>query len=166
MNSQAKQAFDVLNEFISDLVTASRCIEIFESKHFRRPDDPLPHTARIRMCYSHLFLTLAKWIEFYKHFKHLIPSDCHRECKALHNEIIKRGIVQFRNKRVGHIWDKKQNRPWTIDETNAYFNSILSDDANAFLKWTHDPTNNVFPNTVVSILEKTRRRIQQEYSLS
>ena len=166
MNIKAKQAFDVLNEFIVDLITGSRSIEIFESKSFRRQNNSVPHTARIRMCYSHIFVALAKWIEFYEHFQSIIPSDCHSECKGLYNEIKKLGIVQFRNKRVGHIWDKKQNRPWTTEETNAYFNSILSDNPNIFLKWINDPSNNSFPNTVVSIVEKTRDRIQQEYSLS
>lgn len=166
MNTQAKQALDVLNEFIYDLITGSRSIEIFESKVFRKPNDSAPHTARIRMCYSHLFLTLAKWREFYEHFQSLIPSDCHSECKALYKEVKNRGILKFRHSRTGHIWDKDQNRPWTTEETNAYFNSLLSNDANAFLKWIHDPGNNKFPNTVVSILEKTRDRIQQEYSLS
>jgi hypothetical protein len=164
MSKQAKQAIDLLNEFICDLITGARTIPIFESKAFRKPNDIIPHTARIRMCYSHLFLTLSKWVEFYKHFQSLIPSDCHRACKHLYNEIIKRKIIKFRNQRVGHIWDKGENRPWTNEETNTFFDLIVSDDPRAFLKWINDPKNNTFPNTVVSIVVETRDKMKQVFS--
>jgi len=63
------------------------------------------------MAGSFLFVTLAKWIEFYDHYKVLIPEEIKGKCKQLRNELERRGVRKFRNEVVGHIWSDKHDRP-------------------------------------------------------
>jgi hypothetical protein len=118
------------------------------------------------MCISHLVLTLTKWLEFYDRFRRVIPSDCLVACRSLRNDLRARGVTDFRNKCVGHIWDKALDRPLTDREVDAYLDRITRGEFSAFLKWLNDPARNTFPSTVVSVVEQTRNRIMEEFHIS
>ena len=70
-------------------------------------------------------------------------------------EIRIRGIVEFRNTYVGHIWNRRTNRPIEDVEIDAAVSRIQRDDEVGFLAWVYKPRNDVFPETVVSIISRT-----------
>ncbi len=166
MAQKAIEAFQVLNEFVGDLVVGVRSLDIFESPAIANRVSSGTLTAMRRMCVSHVILTLSKFVEFYRHYRPQITSDCLDACKKLQKDLVSRGVVDFRNKRVGHIWDRDKQRPLTWKETEAYINSIVAGDEKAFLKWVNDPQGNRFPDTIIGIVEKTRDRIGEQNSLS
>ena len=43
-----------------------------------------------RMAISHLVVSLAKWTEFYRHYRTILPADARDACLALHHQIIAR----------------------------------------------------------------------------
>jgi hypothetical protein len=122
--------------------------------------------ATTRLCVFHIIITLSKWIEFYDKYKSVIPKDVRKECFQLRKEVLDRGIRDFRNKVVGHIWDNKTNRPLTHDKNDAYLEKIYSGNFKDFLLWVNNPGNNQYPNTVVGITQYVRNRIQKDFGIS
>jgi hypothetical protein len=166
VKQKAVEAFRVLNEFLGDLVVGIRSLELFESPAIAGRVSSGTLTSMRRMCLSHVLLTLSKFVEFYRYYRRQIPADCLAVCKNLQKELVGRGVVEFRNKRLGHIWDSDKNRPLTSQETDAYIDSIIAGDQAAFLKWVNNPHGNRFPATIVGIVEKTRDRIREENGFS
>ncbi|MDX9762878.1 MAG: hypothetical protein RBT82_12560, partial [Desulfomonilia bacterium] len=69
------------------------------------------------------------------------------------------------NKHIGHIWDKDNKRPLHNSEILRRVNEITQNNIEEFLKWVNDPTDNVFPKTVVSIVETVRDRLVQDFKI-
>lgn len=119
-----------------------------------------------RMSLSHIFLTLSKYLEFYEHYSLYLPKSCQKECKKLYNNISNRKILGFRNSVVGHIWDKRKKKPLFKKDTNEYYSKIIDGSGVQFLLWINDPENNVYPNTVVSIILYTRDCLIKAHSIT
>ena len=119
----------------------------------------------LRMCHSHILLSLFKILEFYKTYNNLIPETCRTPFKNLLKSIEAKKIDEFRNKYVGHIIDEKTGRPLNLQELEAYLNSIYGENEAHFVSWVNDQKN-VFPNTVCSIIETTRDQIMKENGIA
>ncbi len=163
---KAIYAFQILNYFVGDLTTACHFRALYQISDIKKMALPEVLSGVNRLSLSSLFLTLAKWGEFYDLFLSVIPKDCREACRSLRNEVDRRGIKQFRNKFVGHIWDKKKGRPLTNPEIESFVATIVDGDQDAFCEWCNTPGGNVYPDTVVSIIERTRDRISEEFALT
>jgi hypothetical protein len=166
VRKKAIEAYRVLNDFVGDLVAGTRSLEIFESPAFASKIGPNTQLVLRRMCLSHLVVTLSKWAELYDKYKALIPSQTRAACLELRKEIEKRGIRNFRNTVVGHIWDSKVKRPLTRAEVDTRLAQVLGGSQQSFLTWINDPAGNAFPNTVVAICEAAREGIRTEHGLN
>jgi len=135
--------------------------------HYRAGRIKLPLMVTVqKICLSHLILSLCKFTEFYDRFKSLIPPEHVVACKKLVRTITDKGVKDFRNKCVGHIWDNDSGRPLLNSEIMARLDRMTDSDTEGFLKWINDPKANVFPATVVSIVETVRDALMVKYSLS
>ena len=163
---RAVEACTILNDFIGDLIGATRAYEYFETKQFK--EAATENVLRIfnRMADSFLFVTLAKWVEFYDRYRVLIPPDTRAICEQLRNELDSRGVREFRNKVVGHIWSKKHSRPLLPKEIADLDRKITREDAREFLRWVNDPNNNQLGTTIVGTSEFVRDAIKTKWSLS
>lgn len=163
---RAIEAFWILNDIGGDLIGATRGFEYFETPKFK--GGATDQVVRIfnRMADSFLFVTLAKWIEFYDRYHILIPPDARDICKSLRNELDRRGVREFRNKVVGHIWSKKHSRPLLPNEIEILDRKITKGDAREFLRWINDPNNNKLGGTIVGTSEFVRDAIKKKWSLS
>jgi len=161
----AVHAFRILNFMVGDVVTATRTRELFHTDSFAELVGEQVIVCANRMCLSHLFLTLDKWAEFYNRFHKVIPDDCRSECKSLLKEIRRRKVKEFRDKVVAHIWDKHRRRPLTEAEIEELAQSVMGNDVNAFSAWCNNPNDNEFPKTVLSIIERTRDRIREDFKI-
>lgn len=163
---RAIEAFWILNDIGGDLIGATRAFEYFETLNFRGGATDQVTRILNRMADSFLFVTLAKWIEFYDCYHVLIPPDARPICKSLRNELDKRGLREFRNTVVGHIWNKKHRRPPLQNEIENLDRKINKGDPREFLKWINDPNNNQLGETIVGTSEFVRDAIKKKWSLS
>lgn len=160
------EAFWILNDFVGDLIGGTRAFEYFDTPKFKAGATDQVLRIYNKMADSFLFLTLAKWIEFYDRYHILIPADVRTICEQLRNDLDKRGVREFRNKVVGHIWSKKHRRPLLPSEIEDLDRKITKGDAKAFLRWINDPSNNRLGATVVGTSEAVRDAIRKKWSIS
>jgi hypothetical protein len=163
---KAVHAADTLTDFIGDFVGGTALLRQWATdfKAGRVPETVMISVQKI--CLSHLVLALSKFTEFYKRFKQVIPSEHLGTCKALAAEIKRKGVVEFRNKCVGHIWDDDQQRPLVHSEIMTRLARLTGDDMYGFLNWINNPETNEFPSTVVSVVETVRDALASKYSIS
>jgi hypothetical protein len=83
------------------------------------------YTGLKRMSIAHAIVSLAKWVEFHDRYKQVIPEDCRADSKALRAEILRRGVREFRNKAIGHVWDDDTKRPLFRDEIDSLLTRIM-----------------------------------------
>jgi hypothetical protein len=162
---RAIEAATLLNNFILDLVVGTQALTIFDLPNIA---PSVTHAVRVglnRMAISHLVITLAKWTEFYRRYKAILPEDVRSECRILNEKITSRGIINFRNTVVGHILDGNRNRPLTSQEVDQRLEQILGGNHEEFFLWINNPQYNSFPHTVVSILEHVRDKLRSQYQL-
>ena len=165
MKSKAIEANKILNDLIGDLVIGTRTIDhLFHPLLSSQVDKPYK-IGITRLCIFHIIITLTKYIEFYKHFKIIIPKDALNNCKDLVNILQKKQIIEFRNKVVGHIWNNDRNAPITDREHDILLQHIYGGDFNSFLLWINDQKDNVFPKTVISIIENVKKKIAESYKI-
>jgi hypothetical protein len=166
VRESAVHAADTLNDFVGDLVSGAM---LFREWHAQFAAGRVPEMLMVnvqKICVSHLVLALCKFVEFYKRFHQVLPSGHRETCKTLVCEINQRGIVEFRNKCVGHIWDKEQQRPLIHSEIMLRLTRLTDGDMSGFLNWINNPAGNQYPYTVVSVVEGVRDSLMQEYSIS
>lgn len=163
---RAVEAFWILNDFVGDLICATQAFEYFDTPKFKAGATEQVLRIYNKMADSFLFVTLAKWIEFYDRYHVLIPPDARSICEQLRDELDQRGVREFRNKVVGHMWSKKYRRPLLPSEIDDLDRKITKGDAKAFLRWINDPNNNRLGATVVGTSEAVRDAIKEKWSLS
>jgi hypothetical protein len=166
VRTKAIEAFRILNDFVGDLVAGTRSLEVFESPGFASKIGENTQLILRRMCLSHLVVTLSKWAELYDRYKAVIPNETRAACLELRKEIKTRGIRDFRNTVVGHIWDSKLKRPLMRSEVDTRLAQVLGDNQQPFLLWINNPPDNVFPKTVVAICEAAREGIRAQHGLN
>jgi hypothetical protein len=162
---RAAEACRLLNEFVGDLVAGTRSLDLFEAPAFASKIDANTRVILRRMCLSHLVVTLSKWAALYDGYKAVIPSDVRAECQELRRAIVGRGIREFRNKVVGHIWDDTLKRPLSRAEIDMALARVLGGSLQSFLVWINNPKVNASAS-VVTICESVRDRISTEHSLT
>jgi len=163
---KAIEAFRMLNDFVGDLVAGTRSLEVFESPAFASKLGENTQLILRRMCLSHVVVTLSKWAELYDRYRAVIPNGQREACLSLRKEIDTRGIRDFRNAVVGHIWDDTLKRPLVRSEVDERLARVLGDSQQAFLAWINNPVSNDFPKTVVAICEAARESIRAEHGLN
>jgi hypothetical protein len=164
--TKAIEAFRMLNDFVGDLVAGTRSLAVFESPGFASKIGENTQLILRRMCLSHLVVTLSKWAELYDRYKAVIPNGAREACLGLRKEIDARGIRDFRNTVVGHIWDGTLKRPLMRSEVDARLAQVLGDSQQSFLAWINNPLCNEFPKTVVAICAAAREGIRAEHGLN
>lgn len=169
MNTTNRQlaidAADLLNDFIGDIVTGVMVFREYDQQ-YRSGRLPLNLMVPIqKVCLSHLMLTLSKWLEVHKKYHTIFPLETAPVCRELNKIIRQRGIADFRNKCIGHIWDKKTQRPLVQSEIMLRLDTIVAGSLPEFLKWLNDPKGNTYPKTVVSIVERIRDDIVAEHDI-
>ena len=149
-------AIYVLNDLVNDLMAGTMVFENYQSR-FTRGEFSQPGIVVVqKMCVSHLILGLNKLCEFWEVFHQLVPAELRPEIKDLVSELQRRGIKEFRNTVVAHVWDRKRRRTPTQTEAIEQLNRISAGDPGGFLEWLNNPNDNAYPKTVVSIVQNLR----------
>ena len=163
---RAAEAFHLSNELVMDLTVGANVYEVFRKPalHDRLLD--VSFIGVTRMCVFHIVLCLAKWAELYDRYKSVLPEDLRRPCRELAKELRRREVRRFRNKIAGHIWDTDLNAPLPTAEVMDRLSTVCDGDFPAFLRWVNDPDASRSLDTVVGLIQVTRDRIADEYSLT
>jgi len=163
-----REAFRLSNDLLHDLISGSSTYIVFQALVDQNPgsvpDDV--RAAATRMCLFHVILTLAKWTEFHQRYRDVIPEAASFPAKELAKDIVARGIVDFRNKVVGHVWDKERMRAVTTAEVETRLNSFVGGGAAAFLGWAGNPLAAGDANRPPLVIEAVRDAIQSAYGLT
>ncbi len=164
--SSAIEAVIVLNYLIADLIAGTIVFIDYRERYKSGEFNVEQLSAVQRMCFSHLALSLFKLSEFWEHYHQLLSEKHHADLKELNRKVCKKGVKDFRNKISGHIWDKKSQKPLMPSEMTDFYDRLIGDHADIFLSWINNPSDNTYPNTVVSVVETIRDSIAQEYSIN
>lgn len=162
---RAVEAARLLNSLLLDFIVGTRALEIFDSPGIAPSVTRTIEIGLNRMAISYLVVSLAKWNEFYQRYRAILPADVRDACLALHDKIAARGVVEFRNKVVGHILDDDTKRPLTPSEIDQLLEQVVGGDREDFLLWINNPAENTFPDSVVGITEHIRDKLRAEYGL-
>jgi len=162
---RALDAARLLDRLLIDVVVGTRILDIFESQNSKNTIQPVVFHGMRRMSHSHTLLGLSKFIEFYKTYHDLIPPACRTPCKNMMKIIESKKIYDFRSKYVAHVIDEDTGRPLNLNELEDYIGAIFGQDETSFIRWVNDQKN-VFPTTVVSVLENTRDEMMKENGIS
>lgn len=162
---RALDAARLADRLLIDVIVGTRSIDIFHKMNFNNKIHPVVFHGKLRMCYSQILLGLSKFTEFYKAYHDIIPTDCRTPCKNIMKIIKNKGIYEFRSKYVAHLIDEKTGRPLNLDKLEEYLDGIFGEDETKFIRWVNDQKN-IFPTTVVSVIEKTRDEIMKQNMIS
>jgi len=168
LNRKSREAFRLASDLMMDLVAGSQAYATLQRVFDQHPE-ALPDHVRVavtRLCLFHAIISLTKWTELYDRYKDVIPSDVREVAKALRMEIDQRGIVEFRNKVVGHIWDDALGRALTNDEVEERLTSLTRSDVKGFLEWVNNTRSDDNSATAVAAVEAVRDRIREVYGLT
>jgi len=162
---RAIEAVRILNQFIGDFIVGTEGLKIYDLPSIEPRVSRGVAIGLNRMMMSYLVISLAKWDEFYRCYRAILPSDVRNACLSLQVEIKSRGIIDFRNKVVGHILDDVTKRPLTASEIDRRLDRVVNGSREDFLLWINNPAGNTFPNSVVAITEHVRDRLRNEYGI-
>ena len=157
---RAVHAIRLLNDFIGDLVAGAEIIEGFKDA----PDNIQIGVTRVSV--SHLVLTLAKLDELRGHYQDLFPQNLVSPFQEFHKQIEERGIKDFRNTVIAHIWDTKEARPPTYGQIDQKFRRAIRNDSEAFRQWINPKGGAPDPSAVVGLVELLRDGLKEKFSLN
>ena len=85
---RAIEAIRLLNDFGNDLIVGTRAFEYFDTPKFKASATDQVLRIFNKMADSFLFVTLAKWIEFYDRYHPLIPADAKPESEGVYHHAL------------------------------------------------------------------------------
>ena len=107
---RAREVFRLTNELRRDVITGMLAYRLLQRQLASNPAcEPVP-TGMRRPCLTHIVIALAKWNELYKKYKAVLPQCVSGGAKGLSRNIENRGVVNFRNKVAGHVWDNDTSK--------------------------------------------------------
>jgi hypothetical protein len=163
---RAIEAYWLLSDFVGELICGTQAFQYFDTPKFKAGATEQILRDYNKMVDSFLYMTLAKWIEFYDKYNSVIPQQQLQTCKHLRDELVERGVRDFRNQIVGHIWHKRSRRPLLISEIKDLEQRITKGDGKQFLHWINHPNNNCFGTSIVGTSESVRDKIKESWCLS
>jgi hypothetical protein len=163
--AKARAAWRLSHELMQDLIAGTQAYWVFQKQlEVRSAREPVP-TAIRRLCLTHLVIALSKWTELYRLYRDVISLEVSKDAKNLVKVIESRGVVTFRNKVAGHVWDDETKRALTVREIEERLSMVLGGDVDDFLKWINNPQESNI-GTVVGIIEKVHNQIRAEYGFT
>lgn len=165
VREKAVNAADMLNDLIGDLIGRAMLLREWDAqfKAGRVPEMLMVNVQKI--CVSHLALSLCKFVEFHKRFHQAIPSMHRETCRNPLRDVNRRGVIEFRNKCVGHILDTDQQRPLIHSEIMARLGRMTGGDMSGFLNWISNPKGNEYPLTSISVIQTVRDALISDHSI-
>lgn len=163
--NQAIEACQILNDLIGDFVVSTQTIELYANKNIKPLMTAGYKIAATRLCVFQIVLSLSKILEFNSHYRSFVPNEMSDCWKIMIKEINSRGVKNFRNTLVGHIWNNQMKRPILKKEHDEFENQLYRSDFNGFLLWINNPNDNTFPKTVISIVETAKKKIAEDYKI-
>lgn len=164
--AKAREAFRLASDLMMDLIGGMQAHRTFELLFVGNPAPEPVSTQVNRLCLFHIIITLSKWNELYDRYLDVFPEDTRHAAKALMKQIEQKGIVEFRNKVAGHIWDSDSGRALTNAEVEQRLSTITGPDLTTFMRWVNNPDDSRFPQTAASVIERVRDRVREVYGFT
>jgi hypothetical protein len=160
--ANAVDAVTVLDRIVGDIISGAQALRVIQSLQVPHPQV----SARIEdLCVAQLVLAGCKFVEFYKHFHHVLDDAERASAKGLIREINERRLVDFRNAFVGHIWNRGENRILLDSEAREMIGRVTKGDPAATLEWIM-PTDDKKPESVYAIVTGLLNTIRERYAVT
>lgn len=86
--------------------------------------------------YAGLALTLCKVMEFHNAFRDYLPEALRSELNFVNARLARSRILEYRNKYVGHLFDRKTKKPLDHQTISNYWTALLEgQNEEAFRAW-------------------------------
>jgi len=157
-----QEAVSILDMLILDTMVGLRSLDIFSAIDDKRSMSVNMRAGLTRLSTMHLILALAKWMEFYEHYKNLIPERSAANAKTVYKDLKRRGVRDFRNKVVGHIWDKDVGKHLSKEDTQKWLARVIGPDKAAFNRWIYNPGATDCTSHLVGLTENIRNALRKE----
>ena len=157
-----QEAVSILNMLILDTMVGLRSLDIFSAIDDKRALSVNMRAGLTRLSTTHLVLALAKWMEFCERYKNLIPERTAANAKTVYKNLRRRGVRDFRNKVVGHIWDKDVGKPLSQEDTQEWLARVIGPDEAAFNRWIYNPGATDRTSHLVGLTEEIRDALRKE----
>ena len=170
MKSKAKvsrdtaiDAIDILNDLMGEIMNGVDVYKHYVEDH-KTGIVTFDDMAGVqRLCFTSIILALNKVREFNKRYLRIVPQGVHRAALTqLQEAIVARGIPEFRDHCIGHIWNLKTKQPVKHSEVMERLSVIVGGNVTVFVKWLNSTESG---GTVVGILESIRDTLKEEYSV-
>jgi hypothetical protein len=94
--------------------------------------------------YAMLAITLCKVMEFHKAFRIYLPAGLRAELDTINSRIAQSRILEYRNKVVGHLFDRKTGKPLDVHTIVKYWEALVGNQTEEeFRRWwwstIHEP---------------------------
>ena len=157
-----QEAISILDTLILDTMVGLRSLDIFSALDDKRSLSANMRAGLSRLSTTHLVLALAKWMEFYERYRNLIPQRTAVTANTVYRDLEKRGVRDFRNKVVGHIWDKDVKKPLSAEDTQERLAKVIGPDEEAFNRWIYNPGAMDRTSHLVGLTEEIRDALRTE----
>ncbi len=158
-----REAFRLANDLMTDLVAGTTTYSIFQRQFEREPVPDHVRVAVTRLCLFHAVMCLSKWAELYDKYKDVIPESVRADAKRLRGDVAGRGIVAFRNKVAGHVWDRDLKRALSNAEVEHRLSQITRSNVATFLDWSGNPEPPAGTESAALVIENVRNAIRDKY---
>jgi hypothetical protein len=156
-------AIDILNDLMGEIMNGVDVYKHYVEGHKTGVVTFDDMAGAQRLCFTSIILALNKVREFNRRYLRIVPQGVHRAALTqLQEEIVARGIPEFRNHCIGHIWNPKTKQLVKHSEVMKQLSVIVGGNVMAFVNWLHGTGSG---GTVVGILESMRDTLKKEYSV-
>ncbi len=162
LRDRAVDAIDILNDLMNEIMTGVEVYNHYLVKHKAGIISFDGMASAQRLCFTSIFLALNKIREFNRRYLRIVPEYYRVSLKELQDIIVERGIPDYRDHCIGHIWDSSANQPVKHSEVNRRLSVIIGGKTVDFLNWLHITGKT---ETVAGILEAVRDALMTEYSV-
>lgn len=163
LRDKAVDAIDILNDLMNEIITG---VDVYKYYHGGRKAGIFSFDGMAsaqRLCFTNIILSLNKVREFNKRYLRIIPEHYRVPLKELQGKIVEKGIPDFRDHCIGHIWDPSTNQPVKNSEVMRRLSVIVGGTPMDFVNWLHITGRT---DTVAGTLESVRDALMKEYSVT
>lgn len=152
--AHAIEACRALNRIQMDLHSVE-AMDSLATDLSKQPDEV--RVSIIMMTLKQALLGLAKFNEFNRVFRGVLPKDLIHAINSLLKQVSKKEITHYRNVVIGHIWDSKKERVITFADEQKYLEKIFDGSLFQFHQW--------IKKEVAPLILRTKAFIQFEYQI-
>lgn len=163
--AEAIEVVRLLNDLWGDILAGDGLFQLLEEH--RIPFRSEAHLGYVqRMVFFHLAMMLCKLAEFHEKYSRFLSDESQLWLRGLYAKVRSTGLLDLRNKAIGHIIDEDTGRPLTGDQLDALFQRAVGGDSEQFCRWLRNKEDPGSLETVMGRVIWLRDLVMSEHGLT